>query len=66
MDSLLAAPLAVLFELDFAHDKLLVLARPIVDTAAFAAREFYELILRHSFVRGTIAQEALAVNASPY
>jgi hypothetical protein len=62
---LFAAPLAVLFELYFAHDKLPVLARPIVDTAALAARELDELILRHTFVRGTIAQEAPVVNVSP-
>ena len=42
-----AVPLTPFLELYFALDKLLVLARPIVDAAAFSAREFYELILGH-------------------
>jgi hypothetical protein len=32
-----AAPLAILFELDFARHQLFVLAGPIVDALAFAA-----------------------------
>jgi hypothetical protein len=41
------APFAVLFELYFAHDQLLVLARPIVDALAFAALKLDEPVLRH-------------------
>jgi hypothetical protein len=55
-----AAPTTILFEFDFAFDKLAVFARPIIDAAAFAARELDELILRHS--RRTIAQRHLLVN----
>ena len=43
--SLLFAPLAVLFQLDLAHDKLPILARPIVDVLALFAAQPYELIL---------------------
>jgi len=43
-----AAPFAVLFQVDLALDKLPILARPIIDAAALAARYFYQLILRHA------------------
>jgi hypothetical protein len=39
------APFAPFFELYFAFYKFSVLARPIVNAAAFGARELYELIL---------------------
>lgn len=42
------APTTVLLELNFALDELPVFARPIINTAALTAREFYELILGHS------------------
>ena len=45
MDRLLLAPFAVLFELDLASNKLLVLATPIVNTLAILAREFDESFL---------------------
>jgi hypothetical protein len=38
-------PFAPFFELDFALNELLILARPIVYASTFGAREFYELIL---------------------
>ncbi len=44
---LLFTPLTVLFELNFASDKLLVLAAPVVDALAGTAGEFYEFILGH-------------------
>ena len=42
-----AAPFAVFFQVDLALDEFAVLARPIIDAAALAARYFYQLILRH-------------------
>ena len=39
------APLAILLELDFARDKLPVLAGPVVGAVALAAREPEKLIL---------------------
>jgi hypothetical protein len=39
------APVAELFELDFARNKLLVLAGPVVNTLAFLALQFYEAVL---------------------
>ena len=39
------APFTVFLELDFARDELAIFARPIIDTAALAAREFEKLIL---------------------
>ncbi len=39
------APFAVLFELNFARDKLTVLARPVVDAVALRTRESEKLIL---------------------
>ncbi len=59
MDSLRAAPLAPLLEFNLALDELTVFARPIIDAAALRAREFDELILRHS--GGTIAHWPLWV-----
>lgn len=41
----LAAPVAILVELDLALDELFVLARPIIDTLATLASEFDKLIL---------------------
>ena len=40
-----SAPLAILLELDFARDKLPVLARPVVNAVALSAGDPYELIL---------------------
>ena len=42
------APFAILLEIDLALDELAVLARPIIDAAALAARELEKLILRHN------------------
>ena len=42
------APFAVLLEIDFALDKLAVLARPVIDAAALGAGQFEKLILRHN------------------
>ena len=42
------APFAVFFELDFALDELLILARPIIGARALLARQFYELVLGHA------------------
>ena len=39
------APLAILFQLNFAHNKLLVLAGPVIDALAFLAGQTYESIL---------------------
>lgn len=39
------APLTVLFELDFALNKLLVFGRPIVNALAFPAGQLYETVL---------------------
>ncbi len=44
---LLLTPFTVLFELNFASDKFLVLAAPVVDALAGTAGEFYKFILRH-------------------
>ena len=41
-------PLAVFLEFDFALHEFAVFARPVVDAAALAARQLYELILRHN------------------
>ena len=41
------APFAVFFELYFALDELLVLARPIIGARALFTRQFYELVLGH-------------------
>lgn len=41
------APLTVLCDFNFALNKLLILAGPIVNTLTFLARELYESILRH-------------------
>ena len=41
-------PLTVLLEIDFALDKLAVLARPVIDAAALGAGQFEKLILRHN------------------
>ena len=43
-----AAPFAVFFQVDLALDEFAVLARPIIDATALAARYFYQLILRHA------------------
>ena len=48
MHGLSLAPLAVLFELDFALNKLFVFGAPIVDALALLAGEFYQTILGHS------------------
>ncbi len=45
MDGLLLAPLAPLFELDFALDFLLILATPIVDALASGAGKFDKAVL---------------------
>ena len=45
MDSALFAPFAELFQLDFALDKLLILARPIIDALAILAGQFDESVL---------------------
>lgn len=42
------APAAVFLEFYFALNELSVLSRPIINTAAFRTRDFYELILRHT------------------
>ena len=47
------APLAVLLQLDFAFDKFLILARPVIRAAALLASQFYELILGHNAVHYT-------------
>lgn len=39
------APTAVLLELYFLGNELLIFARPIIDAAALAASEFDELVL---------------------
>ena len=39
------APLTILFELDFALNKLLVFGRPIVNALAFPAGQLYETVL---------------------
>jgi len=41
------APFAPFFELYFAFNFFLVFAAPIVDLFAFAAGEFYKLVLGH-------------------
>jgi hypothetical protein len=40
-------PFTILFELNFASDKLFVLAAPIVDALAGGTGEFYKFILGH-------------------
>ena len=45
--SLGPAPSAPLLEFNFAGNKLLVLARPIIGARARGARKPYQLILRH-------------------
>ena len=45
MFRLRSAPLAIFLQFDFAVDKLLVLAGPVIYATAFGAGEFYELIL---------------------
>ena len=61
MHGLSPAPFAVLFELDLAHNQLLVFAGPIVNTLAFAAGEFYKAILRHE---GDYTPESLIVQST--
>lgn len=48
MHSIFLAPFAVLLELYFLGDKLLVLARPVVDALTVSAGEFDELVLGHT------------------
>ena len=45
MRSSYLAPIAKLFELDFALNFLLVFARPVVNAFALTTGEFYEAIL---------------------
>lgn len=42
-----ATPFAVFLELNFARDKLAVLARPVVNPVTFRTRYSDELLLRH-------------------
>jgi hypothetical protein len=42
------APLAILFELDFALNELLVFAGPVVSALALAAGELYQSFLGHA------------------
>lgn len=44
----LTAPLAILFELNFALNSFFVLARPVGYTLADGAGKFYEVVLRHN------------------
>jgi len=41
----LLAPFAIFLKLDLALDELLVFARPVIDTLAPFAGEFYKLVL---------------------
>ena len=41
------APTTILLQLYFALHEFSVLARPVVSTEAFLARQFYELVLGH-------------------
>ena len=45
MDGVLPTPVAILLELDFALNKLFILAGPVVDALAGFAREFDQLVL---------------------
>ena len=45
MHGLRAAPFAVLFELDFAFNELLVFAGPVVNALALSTGQFYESVL---------------------
>ena len=59
MDTLYAAPLTVLLELNLALNKLFVLRRPVVNAFAFLAGELYQAILRHAphyTLQGSAAQ----------
>jgi len=47
VDCVSLAPLAMLFELYLALNFALVLATPIIDTLAFGALEFDEIVLTH-------------------
>ena len=47
MRILLAAPVAELLELDLSLNKLLVLARPVIDALTLGAGKFDESILGH-------------------
>lgn len=47
---ILFAPLAILFELDFALHLLPVLPAPVVDALAAPARQFDKMILGHKFI----------------
>ena len=49
MDSVLLAPLAMFFQLDFALNFTLVLAGPIIDAFALLALKFDQIVLRHMF-----------------
>jgi hypothetical protein len=51
VDSTFLAPFAVFFQLNFARNKLLVLACHVIDIFAFAANQFYQSILRHIRVK---------------
>ena len=42
------APFAVLLEIDFALDKLAILARPVINAGTLGAGQFEKLILRHN------------------
>ena len=46
---MLFAPIAILFEFNFALHKLLVLFRPIVGAFALGTVEFYETVLGHIY-----------------
>ena len=50
MLGLLAAPFAILFELDLFGDEFLVLAGPVIDALAGTAGEFYKSILGHILI----------------
>jgi hypothetical protein len=41
------APVAKLFELDFAGNQFFIFGAPVVDALAFGALQFYESVLRH-------------------
>ncbi len=59
MRQMLLAPIAPLFEFDFALHKLLVLLRPIVGAFALGTVEFYKAVLGHKCIYQSAAADEL-------